>query len=331
MGRVSCLQSNRVSQRKLSIGIVSTKAGSSSGNAVTSRRWQAILRELGHRVSLAGGVDDLEAFDLLIVLHALRGAAPLAAFAGRFPDRPRILALTGTDLYGDLSRDPVALRSLELADRYVVLQPLGLRQLPAALRERAVAIYQSAERYEASVVDADRFDVCVLAHLRQVKDPLLAAVAVRQLPAESKIRVLHAGAALDEKLATQAREEARTNRRYEWLGELDREQALRRLAASRLLVLTSKLEGGANVLTEAIAAGVPIVSSRIDGSIGILGERYPGYFSTGDSRGLADLLLRLERDSEFYAELRGHVAQLAELTGPEREMRAWERLLAGLN
>lgn len=317
-------------QRKLAIGIVSTRIGSSIGNAVTSRRWQAILRGLGHDVDLVGGVDGLRAFDLLIVLHAIRGAAPLAAFASRFPDRPRILALTGTDLYGDLSGDPVALRSLELADRYVLLQPLGQSRLPPARRDRAVTIYQSAKRHEPISSDRGSFDVCLLAHLREVKQPLLAAAAIRLLPVESKIRLLHAGAAFDEQLAEQARREARTNPRYEWLGELDRSEALGRLAASRLLVLTSRLEGGANAVTEAIAAGVPVVSTRIDGSLGILGERYPGYFEIGDSPGLAELLLRLELEADFYAELRAAVVQLAELVEPERESRDWEKLLEGL-
>jgi glycosyltransferase involved in cell wall biosynthesis len=60
------------------------------------------------------------------------------------------------------------------------------------------------------------------------------------------------------------------NPRYRWLGELPRWQALRVLARSHVLVLSSLTEGGANVISEALALGVPIVASRIAGSMGLL-------------------------------------------------------------
>jgi glycosyltransferase involved in cell wall biosynthesis len=78
--------------------------------------------------------------------------------------------------------------------------------------------------------------------------------------------------------------------RYGWRGAVPRTEALAVLARSRLLALTSLQEGGANVVSEALAAGVPIVSSAIPGSIGLLGADYPGYFPVGDTEALATVL-----------------------------------------
>ena len=139
-----------------------------------------------------------------------------------------------------------------------------------------------------------------MGHLRPVKDPFRTAQAARLLPADSRIRVLHLGGALSEDMAEQARAEAADNPRYRWFGEQPRGKAQRILSRCRLLSLTSQLEGGANVISEALAVGVPVVSSRIAGSIGLLGADYPGYFPFADTRALADLLHRAETDTEFY-------------------------------
>jgi glycosyltransferase involved in cell wall biosynthesis len=91
--------------------------------------------------------------------------------------------------------------------------------------------------------------------------------------------------------------------------------------------LTSLAEGGANVVTEALAASVPVVSSRIPGSIGILGAGYPGFFPAGDTRALADLLHRVETDPELLAALRAWCARRRKLVDPRRERRSFKELL----
>jgi len=100
------------------------------------------------------------------------------------------------------------------------------------------------------------------------------------------------------------------------------------LGRSRLLALTSQLEGGANVVTEAIAVDVPIISTRISGSIGLLGEDYPGYFEVGDTSGLTDLLHRAETDKRFYKTLQRRCQKLAGLADPAEERRRWRELLS---
>jgi putative glycosyltransferase (TIGR04348 family) len=308
-----------------------------------------LLRQLGHRVRVRqeyGG----EHADLLIALHARRSFAAIDGFRRAQPDCPIVLALTGTDLYEEIHTDPLARQALEWASRLVVLQPLAVEELPSHLRARARVVYQSCEasprlnrRSKATIRTTPTgnprsnilhprfsFDVCVLGHLRAVKDPFQTALAARLLPASSRIQVLHAGAALSPEMDKQAQAEEAVNPRYRWLGDLPRWKALRLLARSRLLVLTSLMEGGANTISEAIAVGVPVLSSRIPGSVGLLGGDYPGYFPVGNTAALAALLTRAETDAKFYKRLRVSCRRLRPLFRPARERESWRRLLREL-
>jgi glycosyltransferase involved in cell wall biosynthesis len=214
----------------------------------------------------------------------------------------------------------------------VVLQELGLEAVPESARAKVRVIYQSADRsFPPPQREESCFQVCVLAHLRTVKDPLRPAYAVRELPPSSRIRVKHAGAVLDPDFGRQVEAEQRTNPRYQWLGPLSHENSLDLLARSHVLLLTSKLEGGANVVSEAIAVGTPVISSFISGSVGILGTDYPGYFPVGDSAALRELLQRAESDDGFYRDLQRRVARLHPLVNVAREREAWASLLKELS
>ena len=74
--------------------------GSRKGNRVTAQRWARLLRELGHRVILREEYLG-EPCEVLIALHARRGFAAVERFHRLFPERPVIVALTGTDLYDE--------------------------------------------------------------------------------------------------------------------------------------------------------------------------------------------------------------------------------------
>jgi putative glycosyltransferase (TIGR04348 family) len=305
-------------------------SGSRSGNRVTALRWARILRGLGQVVRVLEEYRG-ERCDLLIALHALRSFPSMERYRSDHPDAPLILALTGTDLYGFINTHAEARQALDLATWLVVLQRLGLAELPEEIRPKARVIYQSVRspRFQAAP-RASHFEVCVLGHLRPVKDPFRTALAARLLPSSSRLQTLHLGAALSEEMAKQARQEAAINPRYRWLGDVPHWKAMRVLARCRLLVLTSQLEGGANAISEAVAASVPVVSSRIAGSIGLLGEDYPGYFPVGDTQALFLLLERAEMDINFYETLRSWCARLKPLIDPARERQSWKEMLREL-
>jgi putative glycosyltransferase (TIGR04348 family) len=308
--------------------ITPVRASSRSGNGTTTGRWTRILRELGHDVHVANRYDG-RAADLMIALHAWRSADSIADFRARHPDRPLIVALSGTDIYDYIDRDPApTTRSLALADRLVALQELAERRVPARFRRKVRVVYQSSTLAVPPTRPSKRnFDVAVLGHLRDVKDPFRAAQAARLLPASSRIRIVHLGAPENPRWAAMAKAEMKHNSRYVWRGDRPRAEVRHLLGRVRAMVLSSLNEGGANVISEAIAAGVPVLASRIDGSVGLLGRDYPGYFPVGDTAALARLLHRIETRPELLASLRRAIARRAHLFRPSRESAAWKRLI----
>jgi putative glycosyltransferase (TIGR04348 family) len=298
-----------------------------NGNRVTALRWAGILRELGHRARVRHGELDGPA-DVLVALHAIKSFAAAQQFRARFPDRALVVALTGTDMYG---ADPIE-PALALADRIVVLQERALAAVPRRFRERARVIYQSAVAPAVPAPKpARRFRVAVVGNLRPVKDPLRAALAARGLPAESRIEVVHAGRALSDPWGRRALAEAGRNARYRWVGELPPARARRLIASSHVVAITSRSEGSSNVLSEALACGVPVIATRIPGLAGTLGRAYPGYVPVGDTAALRRMLSRAEREPAFYRQLLAAGRAIATRVHPARERAAWRSLLRELS
>ena len=299
-----------------------------NGNKITALRWGGILRKLGHRVSITQHYDG-HPCDLLIALHARRSYESIERFYDDHPELPLVVVLTGTDLYRDIRTHRKAQRSLELATRLVALQKMALIELPKRYHSKTRVIYQSAPpvRNRAAPWSDAKFKVCVIGHLRAEKDPLRTALAERRLPAASRIHVTHIGRALDDALERRARAEMKRNVRYRWIGEVSHGKTRSILAGSHLLVITSRMEGSSNVLSEALASGVPVIASKIPGLMGTLGGNFAGYFPVGNTRRLRTLLLKSESNHRFYQLLMRQCRRLASLVKPSRERSAWNRLL----
>lgn len=304
-------------------------AGTRNGNRHTALRWAAFLRRAGHRVAVALAWDGAPC-DLLIALHARRSHDSIAQYRRLHPRGPLAVVLTGTDLYRDLPASAEARRSLELADRLIVLQDEAPRQLAPRVRRKTRVVYQSAAPRAWRAPPAGVFRVAVIGHLREEKDPFRAVAALERLPQEAAIEVLHVGAALSADMAREARRRMRSEPRYRWLGGLPHARALAWLARSHLLVVSSRMEGGANVIAEAARIGTPVLASGVPGNIGMLGRGYPGYFPLGDERSLARLMARAEREPEFYRRLRQALAARRALFAPAAEGAALAAALRGL-
>ena len=246
---------------------------------MTATRWARILRSLGHRVRIAVEYEDDPA-DLMVALHAWRSARSIERFRARYPDRPLVVALTGTDIYSFIhSHTEETLRSLDLADVLVGLHELVAAAIPERYHDKLKIIYQSVSPLgERRPPLRHWFEILVIGHLREEKDPLRTAEAARLLPESSRIRVVHFGRAYDESWAERARAEMARNPRYLWRGEVPRWKVRAAQGRASLMVLSSILEGGANVISEAVVAGLPVIASEIAGSVGLLGKDYPGYY-----------------------------------------------------
>ena len=303
--------------------------GSLHGNRVTAKRWQGFLRRLGYRVPITESWSGKDA-DLLITLHAYRSHASIHAFKLAYPHRPLILILTGTDLYRDMANHPEVHKSMALADALVVLQTEALRIIPARWRHKATVIHQSVSQIPKLQKLKGQFSVSVIGHLRPEKDPFCIVRALPHIPSNSQICIQHLGMAMSgemEKIALQA---TKQHGRYIWHGMVSHQTTLKILARSHTMVISSRMEGGAHVVSEAIAAGVPVLASKIAGNCGLLGKDYLGYFPVGNEKALTRLLLRAETDQLFYKKLQEQVKKLQKLVQPSHERSSLEKLVTRL-
>jgi putative glycosyltransferase (TIGR04348 family) len=310
-------------------------ADANNGNWQTARRWAHMLR--GHyAVRLVKAWPDSnttdDGTDILLALHARRSAASVAAWAQAHPLKPLVLALTGTDLYRDIQSDASAQRSLALAQRLIVLQEQGPQALPESLRAKCRVVFQSSTRRQTLVKTMGLLRAVVVGHLRDEKWPQTVFEAARLIGPDEGIFIDHIGVALDPALGAEARATQRDCPHYRWLGGLPHAATRSRIQRAHVLVHPSRMEGGAHVIMEAVLSGTPVLASRMDGNVGMLGAGYGGYFPPGDAAELAALLRDCRRDiaqgSGKLAVLQAQCEARAPLFEPAAEKAA---LLAVLN
>jgi putative glycosyltransferase (TIGR04348 family) len=301
-----------------------------NGNWRTAHRWSRILR-VRFDVELCGEWTPRTTPQCLIALHARRSADAVERHAEAFPDCPRVVVLTGTDLYRDLPADLSAQRSLHLATHLIVLQEAGLHAIEPVHREKCRVIYQSAALLAPGQPRTRTFDLVLVGHMRAEKDPATPMRAIAQLPKASNVRLIHIGEALSDEYAQAAHELMTCTwpsvRRYRWLGGRTHHETRRQIRNARAMIISSVMEGGANVIVEAVTCGVPVLASRIPGNVGMLGADYDGYFALGDDEALAQLMHRASQEPDFLAHLRRQCAARAPLFEPAREWADVNRLV----
>lgn len=304
---------------------------------MTALRWARHLRALGWSVRVCDAEADPRGdprfdADALVALNAWLSRAAIEHHAQRFPETPLIVVVTGTDVYpaaenGD-ERTAAVERAFEQASAVAVLQPLALDALSPAARAKTHVVHQSVALHGCRAEPrADVFEALVLANLRAVKDPLLAARAARLVDADVRLRVALAGELLEPELGVELAHELRTNPRFEHLGALAHGAALSRLSCAGALVSSSLREGGPIAVVEAAALGVPVLATRVPGHVGLLGDDHPGLFTPGDRNALARLLERCATDAAFRERLVRAGGPLARLSSPAAERAAILRLV----
>lgn len=303
-------------------------AAANNGNWRTAARWARLLAPR-YRVAVHGPDDALDVLRgtlarVVIALHARRCRPAIAFCKDTRPDLVRVVALTGTDLYGDLpAGDAAAAASVADADGLIVLQADALAHLPEPACGKAHVVHQSARSLAPwPEKRADLVHCVLVAHLRREKDPATALAAWAALPRALPATLTLIGAALDPALAAAVTTATAADPRVRWLGPRPHAWTRQAIKRAHLLVCPSLMEGGAHVVIEAVTSGTPVLASAMSGNIGLLGAAYPGYFPVGDATALARLVARFLREPRFRAELAAASAARAPLFAPTREQAA---------
>jgi putative glycosyltransferase (TIGR04348 family) len=282
-------------------------ADANNGNWRTAHRWQSLLS--GHHRVILQGEWQGEPCDVLIALHARRSAASVQRFREAFPTKPLIVTLTGTDLYNDLKTSEEAQQSLSLADALIVLQEDAIQYVPMLQRRKTHVIYQSAGPLKPAKKAKGKLNCVVVGHLRKEKDPETIFRFVERVGKQSEngeetnIHVLHIGAPLDEALGKRALALMKSHPNYRWTGAMQHGLTRAAIKRAHVLIHPSVMEGGANVIVEAITAGTPVLASRMSGNVGMLGQKYEGYFPVASDEVLAELAQNCVSDANFLLRL----------------------------
>lgn len=302
-------------------------AQDNNGNWRTAARWQRFLSGVA-QARIAPSWDG-GSYDAMIALHARRSSETIARMADAKPGTPIALVLTGTDVYRDIEVDAAARHSLECASQLVVLQPDALSRIEPVHRGKARVILQSATARQPRP-STRSIDFVAVGHLREEKDPRALMEAARRLPAGTRIRIVHVGRALDPALGDEARATMEACPHYRWIGAASHESSRRWIARANALVHMSRMEGGAQVVIEALRSRVPVLASRIGGNTGLLGDDYAGYFEVGDGRAIARAMDRFATEPEFADLLTVQCSLREPAFRPETEQRLVRQLLADL-
>ena len=134
-------------------------SGIRKGSLVTRERWTDILENLGHEIAQES--QTVEDPDLAIAFHAYKSSELVFDFKQAYPEVPLYICMTGTDLYK--LEKAKAERTLNLADKIIVLQDRAKDLIPENYRDKVVVIYQSADIIDT--VKLDKSEAVSYTHL----------------------------------------------------------------------------------------------------------------------------------------------------------------------
>jgi len=303
--------------------------GTLHGNRITALRWHQFLMHLNYQSTVTEQWSG-KSCDVLIALHGLRSHDSIKEFKKTHPDRPVVLMMTGTDIYRDLKNSKKVIQSMEMADAIVVLQPEAIDSLPKKFHPKVRVIYQSIKSISRKAPPKRHFLASIIGHLRTEKDPFCAAQSLRLLAPDSKIQLIQLGQAMSPDFKKEAISLEKNIEGYRWLGQLSHAKTMQWLARSHVMIISSIMEGGAHVVSEAIAIGIPVIASDIPGNRGLLGDNYPAYYPVGDQAALSKLLTKAEMNPVFYQKLCKAITGRQKITKLELEQKSIHKLIKSL-
>ena len=299
---------------------------------MSANRIASILTEAGHDALVIDSSEQCLDADALIALHAKKSAGTVRRFRELYPDRRLLIYLTGTDLYSDIPRGcEICEETMTLADSLVVSQSASLGSIPERFAEKARVVRKSIalpkgglefSKEEKSATPS----VVIASHLREVKNPFLVCEALELRP-DLELDVFLLGREIEDGYGGAAERWMEKEKRFHWVESCPHEKTLQMMQQSVATLNTSLLEGGANSVGESIVLGTPVLASRIEGNVGMLGEGYAGYFDSADAQGLADLLEKVVSDASFYDALKSQVLKRQAEFSRETELEDWLELL----
>ncbi|MGJ8657869.1 MAG: glycosyltransferase [Akkermansiaceae bacterium] len=288
----------------------------------------SILVDAGVDAEVLSSGEEVGVADVMIALHARKSAHFTEDFIELNPTGKVIVYLTGTDLYSDIPDGcPICEQSLERADALVVSQEASLASVPEKYRAKTVVVHASiqlpVEVVDDSVTEPDLF-LCV-GHLRAVKQSFMAVKSLQLL--DESVRLVLLGKEVDVDSGEIARKWEVEDSRFQWLGGVSYKESLKWMQRSVVTINTSLMEGGANSVGESIVLGVPVLASKVEGNVGMLGEDYVGYFSANSEQELAELMYRVLNDQCFLSKLRDQVGVRSKRFLRESETKDWVNLI----
>ena len=299
----------------------------SQGNAVTALRMKNLLAEGGLSVAIHERGDSPIEAKCLIALNARKSAAEIFAFQERQSASVVVALLTGTDVNHPEMEDPCSdtIKALHQSDVIVSLHGGFSHRIPDELLGKTTVIYPSV-RIPDTVrhFPTSEREVVIAGNFRDEKNPNLLIQAVGELVGESITFHAYGDGGSYQELLEKTADDYDD---FKLHGVQDHEVLLTKMQSASVLLNTSIEEGGANAICEAVAIGLPVVASKIDGNIGMLGQDYAGFFTSGDVGELAKLLRRIFAEKELYELLKQQVSKRAELFSYEREAAEWVALV----
>jgi glycosyltransferase involved in cell wall biosynthesis len=326
-----------------------------TGNWQTARRYADHLQDAGYSATLLAehdGRQPLPSCDVAIVLHARRSREVAAALTQAAT--PFAVVLTGTDLYADLQQPDTSAfdtckQTIDEAHLVVTLQSRAaevlVQILPQTAQKRRViaqTVPLADPAHWAPIYNANSgaaLTWLISGHVRSEKDPLTGLAGFAQafprahLADGSPTHLTHVGGARDPSAveALVAAASQLPTGSISLLGARPHEEAVGLMKTHHCLIQPSRVEGGALVISEAAAHRLPVLASRIDGHLGLLGEDYPGYFQVGDPTDLARLMRQFAESAAFRDELRSALIQnTLALTSPALEKSQLKSLIERL-